>query len=343
MSFVMGDRQVGTVNVSLLVPVYTFGRVSNQGEAEKLRVNVAELNADRARQDLELAVKQAYYRILEAGRIKEVVEESIRVVERQVEISRDFLSQGLVAKNDVLISEVQLAQRKEQLIQAENNIQLATATLNRLMGLEVDRPTRIADVLEATPWNGTFKSALLVAMENRPDLRARRRQVEIAQAEFRATRAGLFPYLYATGEYSYSSDSFFLNDDWLTGGVVLEIPLFELPTHMKIRRKKREIAEALDLHDSRADDIVLEVKQAYLNLREAVLRIPVARKSIEQGEENLRMVRDQYSQGLVTSTDVLIEEERRSQARVSYYRSLYDYHQAFARLTNVIAGKPPEE
>ncbi len=88
---------------------------------------------------------------------------------------------------------------------------------------------------------------------------------------------------------------------------------------------------------------MLQVKQAFLGVREAAERIPVARKSIEEAEENLRMVRDQYAQGLRTSAEVLIEEDRLARARSSYYGSLYDYHDAFARLTNAIGGPPPED
>ncbi len=343
MEFVMGDRQVFTGQVTALVPLYTFGRVANQGRAETLRVGVEELDARRTREDLELAVSRAFFRILEAERLKGVVDESILVVERQLEVARDFYLQGMVAKSDVLAAEVQIAERRQERIRAENNIQLATSTLNRLMGMDVDRPTRVIDVLEAAPWSGNFRSVLTAAIERRPDLQALRKQIEIDQAEYRATRSGLLPYLYGQGSYHHSSDSFLLNDQWVSGGVVLEWPIFDGTTFVRLKRKGKEIAEAVDLRDDRADDIVLEVKQAYLGVREAAERIPVARKSIDQAEENLRMVRDQYGEGLVSITDVLTEEDRLSRSRSSYFRSLYDYHDAFARLKNAISGSPPGE
>ena len=341
--FVMGDQEVFTGGIHALVPLYTFGRVRNLGDAESLRSEVAEFDAQRTLQNLDLAVSAAYFRILEAEKIRGVVDDSILVVTRQMEISRDFYTQGLVAKTDVLSAEVQLANRRQERIQAHNNAQLATATLNRLMGIDVDRPTRVADVLEMPPWRGSYQGVLRAAIERRPDLEALKHRIEIARADWRFTRASNLPYLYGFGDYSYTSDSFLLNKDWLAAGVVLEFPFFDVTNYLKMRRQKLEIAEAVDLHDDRVDDVVLEVKRTFLNVREAAERIPVARKAIEEAEENLRMIRDQYSQGLVTVTDVLIEEDRRSRARSNYYQALYDYHDSFARLTNVIAGKPPEE
>lgn len=342
-TFVTGERTAETAKISLIVPVYDFEGASNQRYATRLGVDVARFNSERDRQDLTLAVTQAYFRVLEAEKIKGVVEESIKVVEGQLKIARDFLVQGLVAKNDLLVTEVELAERRQELIRAENNIQLAVSALNRLMGLDVTRGTRIADIMEVTPWKGDFISVLTVAMKRRPDLSALQRQVEIARAEYRSVRAGFEPRIYAFGDYNYSSDDFLLNREWLSGGVAIEFPLFDGGvTYARLKQSKKEIAEAVDLRDDHIDDIILQVKQSYLNLRESAERIPVARKSIELAEENLRIFRDQYAGGLVTSADVLAEEDRLSRARSNYFQSLYGYHEAFARLANAIGATPQE-
>ena len=140
----------------------------------------------------------------------------------------------------------------------------------------------------------------------------------------------------------YSSDSFLINDDWLQGGVVLTIPIFDgYSTPTRLRRKEKEIAQAVDVHDDRMDDIVLEVKKAHLNVRDAGARIPVAQKSIDQAQDNLRITRDQYAEGWLTSADVLREADRLSRTRVNYYRALYDYHSAFASLVHVLGDSPP--
>ncbi len=340
-----GQRDVWTGKVSLLVPIYDFGRSEYTRQAEEGRVDVARYGAERERQDVTLAVSQAYYRVLEAQKIRTVVDESIRVVERQLQISRDFLAQGLVAANDVLAAEVQLAERQQEQIQAENNIQLAVATLNRLMGVDVTQPTEIVDVLDVEPWRGSFTSSLMLAIDTRPDLAALRRQIEIARDEYRATRAeGIAPRIFAFADYNWSSDEFLLNNEWLSGGVAMQIPIFDGGVSIARRQRRgREIAEAVDRHADRIDDTVLDIKQAYLNVREAAERIPVAHKSIALAEENLRITRDQYDEGIRTSADVLAEEDRLARARSNYYQSLYDYHDSYARLVNAVGGPPPDK
>ncbi len=331
------EREVGTASLSAIVPIYSFGRAENAYDAAKLGVRVAELDAERVQQDLELAVRDAYFRLLEAQKIETVVAASIAVIDRQLEVARDFLAQDLVSRSDVLSAEVQLAEREQERILAANNVELARAALNRLLGLDVERRTQVQDVLETDPWEGELRTVLRLAIERRPDLEAARQRIAIAQAQYRGTRAEFFPVIYAFGSYNYTTDEFQLNDDWLSGGAAIEVPIFD----GRLQRSRREIDEAVDLRDERIDDVMLDVRQAYLDQRAAATRVPVARRAIELGEENLRIVADQYSQGLVTSVDVLIEEDRLSRARVSYYRALYAYHQAQARLINALGG-PPE-
>lgn len=342
-SFVFGDKQTATGQLSLLVPLYSFGRASNRYEAAKLGIEVARQQAVQTEHDLRFAVSRAYFRILEAQKIQQVVEESIEVVKRQLETAREFLAQGLVARSDVLTAEVQLSERQQELIRAKNNVQLSIATLNRLLGLDVNRETEIVDVLEIEPWSGSFEAVLQTALDHRPDLAAARARVEASKAQYRATRADLFPVLFAQGDYNVSSDETLLHQQWLSGGGGVEWPLFEGGlTHHQMNRRRREIAESIDLHDEMSDDIVLDAKQAYLNVQETGERVPVAAKTVALAEENLRVMRDQYAQGLVSGTDVLIEEDRLSRTRSGYFQSLYDYHEAYAALVRVMGGSPPK-
>lgn len=335
------EREVGTATLSAIVPLYSFGRSSNRYDAAALGVEVAELEQDQAHQDLELVVRDAYFRLLEAEKIAQVVQASLDVIDRQLEVARDFLSQDLVARSDVLAVEVQRAERQQEAILARNNIDLATAVLNRLLGLPGDRPTAVQDVLDVVPVRAALRDVLRLAIERRPDLEVARRRIAIAQSEWRATRSDFFPIIYAFGSYNYTTDEFQLNQDWLAGGAAIEWTLFDGGvTYTRLQRQEREIDEAVDLRDERIDDAVLEVRQAWLEQHAAAERVPVARKAIELADENLRIVRDQYGQGLVTSTDVLLEEDRLSRARSSHFRALYAYHQAHARLTHAIGGTP---
>jgi outer membrane protein TolC len=344
-SIATDQRDTVTARVSAIVPVYDFGRTRHRLDQESSRADAAELSAERVRQDLVWAVSQAYYRVLEAKQIKAVVDESFNVVASQLKVAQDFYREGLTAKNDMLTVAVQLALRHQERIQAENNVQLAESALARLMGADPSRPPAVADVREGPPWRGAFETVLRLAAERRPDLLALRRQIDAARSDYAATSLDWAPRIDAFGAYNYANDRLLLNADWYSGGFTVQFPLFDGGALLaRTAQAAKRVEEAIDLRDDRLDDLVLEVKQAWLAVREAAERIPVARAALELGAENLRISRDQYAQGLLTSADVLVEEERNSRVRSAYSQALYAYRVALAQLANASGGPlPPPE
>jgi outer membrane protein TolC len=335
-----GETEVVSGRLGMLVPVYDSGRAWHAFEAANLGIETAELGARLARQELALAARSSYYRVLEAERIREVVQDSIAVVQRQLEVSQDLHAQGLVGRSDILTVEVRLGERRQELVRAEHNVELARATLNRLLGLDVTHSTRLAPVLELSPQDRSLADAVRRALEQRQDLALLDRQVDLSQARWRATRSNLGPRFFAFGDYVFTSDEFLSDRDWLQGGLGVQVPLFDGGvTYAQLQRQEREIAEALDQRNERVDDITLEVQRALLQVREAAEQVPIARQNVELARENLRVASDRYREGLATSVDVLIEEERLARARARLYTSLYDHHAALARLRFVL-GEP---
>ena len=80
------------------------------------------------------------------------------------------------------------------------------------------------------------------------------------------------------------------------------------------------------------DNIRLEVKDAYLSLREAEKNIQVAETAVVQAEENFRMNEERYKQQVATATDVFVAETLLTQARTNYFNALSDHNIAWARL-----------
>ena len=331
---------------TLLVPVYDFGVSSNLRDVYESQVRQADHNAVRERQNLRYAVTAAYYRVLESQRIVQVVSESIEVVKRQLQIAQDFLAQQLVARNDVLAVQTQLAAREQEQIRAENNRELAIAQLNRLMGYNVGYRTELIDLDDAAPDRGAghFGDLVMLAFASRPDLEVSNEQIAAAQSEYQSVRSSFFPQFYLWGRFNYTSDDSQLQQEWFAAGATLNVPLFNLDKVFRLERSEKGVAQAVDAHRDRIDDMVLDVKDAWLALDAASRQVPVARLGVKLADENLRIERDQYREGLRTSADVLEAEQRLASARSSYYQALYGQHIARARLANVVGvEKLPEE
>ena len=337
-----GDLYTATTRTALVMPLTDFGRTYNAKEAAEFGVDVARLNSERTEQDIVLQVSQSYYRVLRSQKIRQVVLDSIAAVQLQARDAKAFFEQGLVASSDVLSAEVRLAERQQDLIQAEANLQIAMATLNRVMGADVNRKLQLKDVTSDPQWSGNYDALVQTAHQNRSDLRAARLQMLSSEADLRGARADNYPRLNAYAEYDTNSTSLFVNREWTATGLTLSMTLFSGGAQSAaIERRQKELLEAQDQFLERQDNISLDVKQAYLTVGQTYDSVRVARKNQQLSAENLRIFRDRYTQGLVTSTDVLTAEDAASRARSNYYQALYDYHSALARLDNVIGRSKP--
>lgn len=323
-----GDKETSTGKISLIVPIYDFGRVSNMMAAQESTVEADRYQREKVQQDLLLTMAQSYYRALEGRKIEAVVVKSQKLLEQQLRISQDYLSVGLATKNDVLVVEVQLAQRQQELIQAQHNTESSLASLSRLTGISITNTSQIEDVPEDVRWADSL-TELLSTSDDHPDLQKITAETEAARSGYRAIFSENLPNITAFASADTCSDRHLLHKNWLTAGVGIQIPLIEGGiTTSKMTQKKQEIDQLAFVFKGTKENIRLGVRKAFLQVDNAYHKIPVAHKSIHLAEENLRISKDQFEEGLLSSDDLLNDETRLAQARSNYYQSLYDFYLA---------------
>jgi outer membrane protein len=82
----------------------------------------------------------------------------------------------------------------------------------------------------------------------------------------------------------------------------------------------------------------LEVQEAYISLKESEKNIGVARKSIDQAEENFRISEVRFREQVSTTLELFDAQTLLAQAKVNYYRALYGYQIAQARLQKAMGN-----
>ena len=113
-------------------PLYTGGSISANYRSASLGVDISKTNVETVKRNLILQVRQGYYNILTAQKVLEVSQQSVKQFEAQLEVAQAFFDVGIVAKNDVLLAEVQLAQARQNQVNADNALALAKSSFNNL-------------------------------------------------------------------------------------------------------------------------------------------------------------------------------------------------------------------
>jgi len=320
-----------TINgkASLIVPLFNFGGASNKISEQETRYEASLYDNERLKQEILYEVSQAYFRVLESQKIENIVRQSLSTLEEQRRVSQDFYGQGLIHQNDLLLIDVQVAQREQDLIQASHNVAISIARLNRLMGFQIDAPTEIEDILAEISWKANLETCLKEAKECHPELISLQIQIKAACYAYKAEKGALYPSIYAFTDYSTTNDYTFPYTHGLDAGIGIEINLFDGgTTWAKIRRREKEYLELQYRYKGVEEDLELTVRTAYYQAIAASNKIPLALKGIQVSEENLKITQDQFGEGFITTYDLLNDEERLAQARSNYWQALYDFHQA---------------
>jgi outer membrane protein TolC len=331
------SKDIFNLNSTVSQPLFTGGANLANCRLEKLGVDISKTDLETKKRDVVLSVREGYFSILTAQKSQEVAEQAVKQLEAHVKVAQAFFDVGIIPKNDLLQSEVKLAQARQTLIKAENGVALSKASFNNLLRRDINEPLRIVDILGYQPFPIRFEESLEEALRQRPEIKTVELKVDQAKEGVRISRGGFFPTVTLFGNYNRFSDEVGLggtypSDRW----TIQTVATFTLgdwgKTAYKVAESKVKVTQAEDAKNQIKEAIILEVKGDYLSMLEAEKNIAVSEKSIEQAEENLRMNEERYKYQVATSTDVLDAVTLLAQAKLSYYSALNDFNIAKARL-----------
>ena len=340
------SRDVYGFNTTLGQPLYTGGLNLANYRFAKLGVDLSQVSVETATRDIVLQVRVGYFIILRAEKFLSVAQQQVKQFEAQLEVTKAFFDVGIVPKNDVLQAEVNLANARQSLVKAENDVATAKASFNILLRREINTPLEVVDILAYKPFPLGFDAALEEALRERPEIKAAQLNVDQAKENVKVARSGFFPTIHLLGNYDRFSDDVGLNGDIKNERWTIQaLATFTLwnwgNTVFKVGENKVKVNQAEDSQSQLIDSITLEVRDDYLNMLVAEKNINVAEKSIEQAEENLRMNEERYKYQVATQTDVINAVTLLAQARVNYYGALSDFNVAKAQLERAMGRMYP--
>jgi outer membrane protein TolC len=340
------DREVFNLSTTISQPLFAGGSILSNYRNEKLGVDISKTDVETVKRDIVLQVREGYFNILRAEKFLDVARQTVKQFSAQLEVTKAFFEVGIVPKNDVLQAEVRLANAKQGLVRAENDVVLAKSYFNSLLRKEIEAPLQVIDILGYSPFSLRFEDSLKEALEKRPEIRTANLKIEQAKEGVKIAKSGFFPTINLSGNYSRLSDEPLLMGDnrgerWTVQGLAT----FTLgdwgKTAYKVGESKVKVTQGEDSKVQLIEGITLEVKNDYQIMLVAEKNISVSEKAIEQAEENLRMNEERYKYQVATATDVLDAVTLLAQARVNYYGALSDFNIAKARLERAMGRMYP--
>ncbi len=295
--------------------------------------------------DIVLSVKSAFYDVLKKRDLLEVSKIALQTAEKHLEQSKELYKEGLAPRSDVIKSEVQVSNARLDVIKAENALLSVKANLVTVMGQPVTTDFNVISYDEGLlPILLPFKDVLLLAHDQRPELKGSRARIESAKANIDQAKSGLYPNLSLDASYGWQQDQFSPSEKKWSIGLTVGIPIFEqLTTKSKINQATANLNSLKAVETQTLRSIELDVQQAWLSLKETMERLDVTRKTLEQTEEDMRVSEGRYKEGLGNILEVIDAQTALTQAKTNNVVALYDIASASAKLDRAIGNETAEE
>ncbi|MDE0040926.1 MAG: TolC family protein [Candidatus Poribacteria bacterium] len=328
--------------LGLRQPLFAWGRYFYAYQGAQLDLEAAKKELQSGKSQLSLDVSEAFHAVLLAQEFSNVAQQTVALVQEQLNMARKKFSAGAVTNFDVLRAEVQLANTKTQLIQARNRVDVAQNAFKNLLNIDLADEIHLTGDFELPVISDLKLDTLIpLAKKNRPEIQ----QLEFSEAAGRkrldVAKTGNLPDLSLFSNYQVDDNEKLtkMNRIWNVG-VQINIPIFDgLATRATVQQAKSGLKQVQLAKHQRIDFVEFEVRTAYLNLIQAKSSIDVQKETVTQAEESMRIANLRYDNGMLTSVELTDAQLALAQAEVNHLQARHDFVVEFTRLERAV-GQP---
>jgi outer membrane protein TolC len=332
------------MGINVKQPLYNAGKVRTALQLAQESLGEKKFSRDAVLQQLTFKVFQAFNDLLLAQANLDVVRDTQKQRKDHLEQARTRFQNGVATEIDVLRSQVSVANLEPDLIRSENRVRLAKAAINNLIVADLEAPVRIAGSLEYKPWLvGTLEEIQRRALDQRPEVQAAKKQLQQAKLMTSLAKAENKLSVDMEGQYGYSvrQPQKFFNNDFSSWNVTVnfKLPVFDSgKKNGLVRQASAQVRTAEQRLAQLENNVRLEIKQAYDDMRSAAEAINAAKLNVNQADKVLSMMQANYQYGAATTLDVTDSQTALSLARNSQISATYEYEIAKARLRLASGG-----
>jgi len=281
-----------------------------------------------------------------------VREESVRVLDEELNNQQQRFSAGIVSKLNIQRAEVAAANERPELYSAQTELKNSYLRLSELFGTDVPPeaqapPFEIAGELRYRPNHADLNNCLARADANRPVIKAREKDIEIEDRQYVLDKSAMRPHVRAFSGYEmYSERDPEVGPEFNYGGVVginatwNIFDGFATKGRMQATRARREAAVQALAAARRS--VASEVRSAFFDLQQAQRVLESETKNVQTADEALDAAKGNFAAGLGTQLDILQAASDVTRTRTTRLSAIYLHNVALARLAHACASSAEE-
>ena len=311
--------------VTAMQPVFAGGQIVNGNKLAKVGEDVSRLQRSMSENEVRLSAEQYYWNIV---MLKEKLHTLDQVEKQLVRVEADAqaaVDAGIRNRNDLLQVQLRKNETRTSRILVEN----AEATMRDLLAQVMGHPNETIDVnsnADAKPeapqqFYQSPESSLPLTNE----YQLLDKQIEANKLQYKLSVGKNLPSVAVGGGYLYNNvmDKSQSN---LLGMFTVSVPISSWwgGSH-DMKRQKLQVANSENEKRDKGELLMVKMRKAWNDMNDAYKQVAIARESIAQSEENLRLNTDYYQAGTATMSDLLDAQTLYQQSRDKYVESFTNY------------------
>ncbi len=330
----MSERNFLSYSLSVQQTLFDFKGNASRYDASKAVLSASKFETQRIRNFAAIEFVLAYLDLLEQEKMIAVAEKEVEALEAHRKNTQSLFDEGVITRNELLQAEVRISDARQRLLTVSTLRKIQASRLNNILLRPLKTEVNLQDIEEAQGVSApavTVETAWELAEQQRAELKITDETLRALGLEKAARKSEFFPKIFARGGYDFTENRYQVHEgNWsVTLGLSMNIFSGGL-TRAEIRKLELQVQKLAEQRAKLLDDIRLEVEQYLLQSMTAKERLHVTKDAVRQAEENLRINRVKYEEGIGTGTDVLDAVALLTVARTNYFRALYDLRKAEA-------------
>lgn len=304
---------IGQLSVNM--PIYAGGKIRNSVKTAEDSWKASELQNIASKQNLSVQALHLYLSLYKSQQTTFLIAENIKQSEQQVKDFKAMEENGLIARNDLLKSELQLSNYKVSYQEAVKNVKVLNYQLSTLLGL--DENTVLDDIKLS---KAIYASHLSEAdISDRYEVKALESQKNVAEDQLKVTKSAYKPTVFATAGYAaLNMQNLVTVTNAVNAGVGISYDLGALyKNKRKVNVAKQSLVEVEQNLALKKDKIKTQIQEAQQELLLAQEKNKLQQQALIQANENYRIVKDKYENGVADTDDLLTADVQQLQSKIN--------------------------
>ncbi len=299
------------LNVGFTQPVYMGGKIREMYKMSQYGEQLFKAKKELSIDEIIIKTDEYYWKVVSLKEKLELTRQYRQMIENLVQDLQNIYDEGIITNNEVLKAKVKMNEVELNYMKTNNGLQLARMALNQTLGLPLDTLLHLKDSVAAPSSVENLGAYKASALSQRPEVAMLEQTINLAESGEKIMRSRYLPNIGLTANYTFINPNPYggfeeeFGGDWNVG-VVMNIPIYHWGDRrhtLEAMRHEKRAAE--QKYEEAREQISLEVHQKLFTYHESLKKVELTESSLKQAEENLKITKDNFDEGLAKSTDVL--------------------------------------